>query len=322
MTIPSYRDVDLAVLLELTRARAAMRPTDVVERVVRHFPDMTQEDLAQTRTNSKAKVFRNMVAWGKDHLRVRGLLSEASYGQWKVDQGAESALIEDLVERGVGEPRAKSFVTSAEALPDLLGRSWARPVVCRQYVRKSRALPRQDQLDDGNGSPRRHDDQSRQLTGESDGKRETAKEQLLERLNALEPYEFEQLIARVLDSLGFRDTQVVGRPGDEGVDLIAWLWSPLVTAKVAVQVKRHVANVGPKDVSYLRDRWAHRADRLMLITTSNFTPGAREVAEENPGRAVQLVTGEELVEIMIENELGVRSRPRLFYSVDEEYFSG
>lgn len=103
---------------------------------------------------------------------------------------------------------------------------------------------------------------------------------LIERLNKLEGYEFEQLVARILDALGFRDTQVVGRSGDEGIDLITYLHSPLIRAKVVVQVKRHTANVGPKDVSYLRDRWSHRADRLMFVTTSDFTAGAKEVAYE------------------------------------------
>jgi restriction system protein len=141
-------------------------------------------------------------------------------------------------------------------------------------------------------------------------------------LNKLEGYEFEQIVARLLDALGFRDTQVVGRSGDEGVDLITYLNSPLITAKVAVQVKRHTGNVGPKDVSYLRDRWAHRADRLLFITTSDYTAGAREVATEARDKAVELINGGELVDVMIEHSLGVRTRPLVTYDLDEEFFSG
>jgi len=159
-------------------------------------------------------------------------------------------------------------------------------------------------------------------SGSGEGSREWAQRQLLDRLNNLAGYEFEQLIARVLDALGFRDTQVTGRSGDEGVDLITWLWSPLVSAKVAVQVKRHSGNVGPRDISYLRDRWAHRADRLMFITTSDFTVGAREVAAEDRDKEVQLVKGEELVQVMLEHGLGVRAEPQVTYGVDEDFFTG
>jgi restriction system protein len=133
-------------------------------------------------------------------------------------------------------------------------------------------------------------------------------------------YEFEQIVARVLDGVGLRDSQVVGRSGDEGVDILAYLHSPFVAARVAVQVKRHTANVGPKDISYLRDRWAKRADRLLFVTTADYTAGAREVADD-PDKPVALVTGEQLVDIMITHGLGVRERPVVEFEVDDEFFS-
>jgi restriction system protein len=156
-----------------------------------------------------------------------------------------------------------------------------------------------------------------------DGGIEGIKQVILDRLSKMPPAEFEQLVGRVLDSIGFRDTQVVGRAGDEGVDVIAYLYSPFVSAKIAFQVKRHAANVGPKDISYLRDRWARRADRLVLVTTSDFTPGAREVASESGhDKPVDLVNGEQLIRVMIANDLGVHTRPKVTYEIDDDYFSG
>ena len=137
----------------------------------------------------------------------------------------------------------------------------------------------------------------------------------------MEGYEFEQFIGRLLDSLGFRDTQVVGQSGDEGIDVLTYLTSPLLTVKVAVQVKRHSANIGPRDISYLRDRWAHRADKLLFITTSDYTAGAREVADEDRQKKVDLISGEQLVEVMIERQLGVQVEPVLKYHLDEDYLS-
>jgi restriction system protein len=134
-------------------------------------------------------------------------------------------------------------------------------------------------------------------------------------------YEFEQIVARVLDAVGLQDSQVVGRSGDEGVDIISYLRSPFVSAKVAVQVKRHTANVGPKDVSYLRDRWSRRADRLLFVTTADYTIGAREVAED-PEKPVSLINGTQLVQIMIDHDLGVRRRPVVEFELDDDFFSG
>jgi restriction system protein len=139
-------------------------------------------------------------------------------------------------------------------------------------------------------------------------------------LSAMDGYEFEQLVARVLDGAGFRNSRIVGRSGDEGVDILAEMHTPFLVATVAVQVKRHAANVGPKDISYLRDRWSRRADKLLFVTTSDFTVGAREVAEE-PDKPVTLVNGSRLVEVMLERGLGIRSRPVVALEVDEDFFS-
>ncbi len=46
MTIPTYKDVDLALLLELSRRRQPSRPLDLYDPVARHFPKLTAEDPA------------------------------------------------------------------------------------------------------------------------------------------------------------------------------------------------------------------------------------------------------------------------------------
>jgi restriction system protein len=154
-----------------------------------------------------------------------------------------------------------------------------------------------------------------------EGNEESVRGEIIRRLNAMAGYEFEQLVARVLDGAGLRNAQVVGCSGDEGVDILADLYSPFVTAKVAVQVKRHNANVGPKDISYLRDRWARKADRLLFVTTSDFTPGALEVAADGHDKQVVLINGTQLVKIMFEHNLGVRVRPIVTFELEEEFFS-
>jgi Restriction endonuclease len=321
VAIPTYKDVDLALLLELARRREPSRPLELYDPVARNFPKLTADDLALTRTDGRTKVFLNMIHWARDHLRRRGLLVD-EYRMWSVVPAAKDALIEDLRLRGAtSRERTIQFLGGSEALPALLGADWAgtvrvaaakpqKPTTITSRPNAQPATPaREDDLSTSSDRPRATD---------RDGVRAT----LIERLNKLEGYEFEQIVARLLDALGFRDTQVVGRSGDEGVDLITYLNSPLITAKVAVQVKRHTGNVGPKDVSYLRDRWAHRADRLLFITTSDYTAGAREVATEARDKAVELINGGELVDVMIEHSLGVRTRPLVTYDLDEEFFSG
>jgi restriction system protein len=262
-----------------------------------------------------------MVNWGRNHLRTRGLLVD-EYRRWSVVPAAKDALTDDLSQRGAtATERLNQFISSSVPIPDLLGPNWAgtvrgsaskgpkSPSVAALSNPPTAVASREAALPEPQRPPQAGDAQGVQA-------------RLIERLNKLEGYEFEQLVARILDALGFRDTQVVGRSGDEGIDLITYLHSPLIRAKVVVQVKRHTANVGPKDVSYLRDRWSHRADRLMFVTTSDFTAGAREVASEERDKPVELVSGAQLIDVMMEHRIGVLARPVLTYEIDEEFFSG
>ncbi len=63
MALPTYKDVDLALLLELVRAGRALRPSETYQLVARHFPEMTEADMAITRADGRTKVFQNTVHW-------------------------------------------------------------------------------------------------------------------------------------------------------------------------------------------------------------------------------------------------------------------
>lgn len=267
--------------------------------------------MAKTRPDGRTKVFTNIIHWGRNHLNVRGLLAETEKGFWKVNDLARSALVSDLQPRGADKTKVESFVNGNDTLQSLLGQSWAAEVGQRNYAPKRQRKQKRIEKNNEDGAGAVGDTTNARLI----------KDSLLERLNQMEGYEFEQFVGRLLDSLGFRDTQVVGRAGDEGIDVVTYLASPFLSAKVVVQVKRHSANVGPRDISYLRDRWAHRADKLLFITTSDYTTGAREVAEDGREKEVDLVAGSQLVDVMLEHQLGVTATPVLSYTLDEDYLT-
>lgn len=313
MTIPAHRDVDLALLLELVRRNGTARPAEVYAPVAAHFPDLTPEDLAQTRKDGRTKVFTNIVHWARDHLRRRSLLDTAvPAGQWTLLDGARETLIQDiLARRSLQRSRVETFVDGSQPLPEILGPTWARPLRAipdgKKKVSRTSVSPPLPEPAPAPSGPLSQDD---------------IKRELMRRLEALDGYAFEQFVGRVLDSLGFTDTRVTSPSGDGGVDVLTYLDSPLIRAKVAVQIKRQKGNVGPKEISYLRDRWGRRSDRLLFITTSDYTFGAREVAEDKDDLPVELINGEQLIQTMIDHGIGVNARPIMSYEVDEEYFEG
>jgi len=134
--------------------------------------------------------------------------------------------------------------------------------------------------------------------------------------------QFEDFVGRVLAELGYDDVDVVGRSGDGGVDVRCVLKGPLIDPPLTVvcQVKRHASNIGPSAVGDLRGRWAHRADRLILVNTAGFTQGAREAATEPGAKEISLISGEDLAAVMIDKGIGVSKEPVVVERLDEGFF--
>ena len=318
MTLPAYHHVDLALLLELVRLGRPVRPVETYDRVAAHFPALTDEDKTRLRKDGRTRVWVNMVQWARDNLRKKGALASTDRGVWQTNAQATDLLREWLLERGVAEP--ESLISSTRVLPDMLGPGWAHEFRRRQRtVSRPRgpttALPpAPEQAAPSTPTP------SITLTELLRREEENVRAQLMERLQNIPWDAFERLMGRLLGHLGFSDVKVVGRPGDEGVDLTGNLGNDLLQATVAVQVKRRRDNIAAPDVSYLRDRWSSRADKLLFITTSDYRPAARDVAEDPSHKEVKLISGSELVEVMLKHGLGVARGSIAPITIDEAFF--
>jgi restriction system protein len=56
----------------------------------------------------------------------------------------------------------------------------------------------------------------------------------------------------------------------------------------------------------MRWDWCSAAEQGLVITTSDFSKGAKEEAERADATPVGLMNGEQLVALLVENEVGVR----------------
>lgn len=98
----------------------------------------------------------------------------------------------------------------------------------------------------------------------------------------LNPYEFEEFISQLFQKMGF-ETEVTSKTGDYGVDVIA----KNSFETIAIQVKKYSDSnyVGNVDVQKLIGGMSYvnyRADRGILVTTSDFTKNAIEQSRGNP----------------------------------------
>lgn len=142
---------------------------------------------------------------------------------------------------------------------------------------------------------------------------------LLEVLKGLSPTGFERLCQRLLREHGFEQVTVTGRSGDGGIDGIGILQvNKFVSFTVLFQCKRYQGSVSPSQVRDFRGAMEGRADKGIIITTGTFTVEAKKEARRDGAKPIELVNGDDLVDLFTSLELGLK--PRTTYDVDEQFF--
>jgi restriction system protein len=134
------------------------------------------------------------------------------------------------------------------------------------------------------------------------------------RLHSMSPAEFEELVGTLLGAIGFEDVAVTGRSGDGGIDVRGTLVvGDVIRTRMAVQAKKWKKNVQAPIVQQVRGSLGTHEQGL-IITTSDFSAGAREEAERPNAVPVGLMNGEQLVALLVEYDIGIR---RTSYDVIE-----
>lgn len=136
-----------------------------------------------------------------------------------------------------------------------------------------------------------------------------ARKDLLKMVKAMNPGEFEDMIGRLLAAIGFEEVEVTSRSNDGGIDVRGTLVvGDVIRTRLAVQVKRWKHNIQSPVIQQVRGSLGSHEQGL-VITTSDFSKGAREEAERANTTPVGLLNGEQLVALLVENEIGVSKTP-------------
>lgn len=141
-------------------------------------------------------------------------------------------------------------------------------------------------------------------------------------LHKMSPDRFEALVGELLVQMGFDENtvEVTQRSSDGGIDVIGvFRAAGLTEMNVAVQVKRWKQNVGAPIVTQLRGSLQVHQQGI-IITTSDFTKGARQEALSPNKAHIGLIDGEELVDLLIKHQVGVASKELKVIGLDEEWW--
>jgi restriction system protein len=154
------------------------------------------------------------------------------------------------------------------------------------------------------------------------------RDELLDLLYSMTPARFERLILDLLGKMGFgggnvKNAKMTKTIGDGGIDGIIDE-DALGLDAVYIQAKRYNSDykVGRPDLQkFVGSLTGEGAAKGVFITTSDFSRDAVEYVTRVQHR-IRLVNGQELADLMIRYEVGVRSRlTYVIRSVDEDYFA-
>jgi len=270
MAIPSEKDIELPLLQEIQATGGEARPSDLYDRVARHFPQLSQADREARYQRTGQRIWQNRVQFARNDLVKKGEVDASIRGTWKI------------TEKG----RARLGVVSPPSLPS------PPPTPTPSTI------------------------------GELlDKERQQVRTQLHELLMNLHPQQFEELAAKLLESLGFTDVEVTKFVGDGGIDGYGNLEMGVVKVRAAFQVKRWRNNIPPAEVNQFRGAILGEFDQGIFITTSDFSDEAKRISSRRGVVPIVLINGDRILNIMLEKGLGVRQEPLTVAKIDDEFFT-
>jgi restriction system protein len=151
---------------------------------------------------------------------------------------------------------------------------------------------------------------------------QATREQLHALLMEMLPDRIEALIGELLIRMGFDEgtVTVTRRSADGGIDVTGvYRAAGLTGVSAAVQAKKWKNNIQAPTVTSLRGSLQVHQQGI-IITTSDFSKGARTEATAPNKTHIGLINGEELVGLLIRHKVGVRERSLPVLSLDEEYW--
>jgi len=241
------------------------------------------ESELEEKLKSGATRIRNQIAWARIYLVKAGLLDDSSKrGIWSITKkGSETELTLD------------------ESLK--LFKKIHSSFVSKEKKKKEEKIIQDDDIE------------------ENIAEEEELSDDLITVLQNLSPNGFERICQRLLRESGFKKVTVTGKSGDGGIDGEGILEiNPLMSFKVLFQAKRYQGTVGSSIIRDFRGAMQGRADKGIIITTGRFSQDAKKEAIRDGAPPIELVDGEQLVDLFERNELGVK--PKVVYEIDKEFF--
>lgn len=141
-------------------------------------------------------------------------------------------------------------------------------------------------------------------------------------LHTMDPYGFERLTMRLLRECGFSKVSVTKKSGDNGIDGYGKVsLNGIVTVNVAFQCKRYAGLISNAQIRDFRGSLSAGIEKGIFITTGAFSNAAvQEALDSGKTPTIDLIDGEDLINLLLEHELGVSKEVKTVFVVSKTFF--
>jgi restriction system protein len=299
MAIPDYQSVMLP-LLSVAADGKEHRMRDVVKNLAEQF-QLTDTERAELLPSGN-NVFENRVYWARTYLKKAGLLQNPRWGYFQIT---------DRGRRVLAQRPAAVNVDFLKQFPEFM----------EYYTGKKPSSDEQAQE-----QPTSTETPEELLASGYLKLRKQVEFDLLARVKASPPDFFERLVVRLLTTIGYGGSladagKAIGKSGDDGVDGVI-KEDKLGLDLLYIQAKRwdNASVDRPEIQKFVGALHGKRAKKGIFLTTSTFTRGAREYAENVETKLV-LIDGAQLAELMFDYGVGVSTESTYVVKrIDSDFF--
>jgi len=310
LSVPDFQTLMRPILAQLQDGQPRAI-SDVRTAMAAEF-ELTDEDLAEELPSGRAKTFYNRVGWATTYLYRTGLLTRPRRSVYAITDRGQQILAshpERVDLRVLAQfPELATLRSSRQPTAEEADQPPTAPTVSGELVNV-------------------HDEETPQerIATAYRELRAALIAELLDSISDQDSDFFEHLVLDVLQAIGYGGSREdaadrLGQSGDEGVDGVI-REDRLGLDQIYVQAKKWSDSVGrPEIQKFFGALHGQRATKGVFITTSSFTRGARDYANDVTPRVI-LVDGHELAGLMIDYGVGVT--PTNTYTlarIDSDYF--
>jgi restriction system protein len=244
------------------------------------------------------------VGWAKSYLGKAGLVKSTKRACFEISDAGKAVL---------ANPPAKINIKFLESFPGFKE--------FREATGQDTTVPPTERTSFKELAP---DEVIRSASGEL---QQALSAELLSKILASPPDFFERLVVQLLIAMGYGGSAIeagkaLGKSGDGGVDGVIDQ-DALGLDRIYVQAKRYADN-NKVSSGEIRDFFGSldrfKANKGLFVTTSTFSPAAKETAELLSKRIV-LIDGHQLTRLMIRFNIGCRIEETIYIKkIDEDFF--